>query len=65
MEQRILVGAWAGRELEEQPALRFLTNVVGCAPNEIAIYMPVEVEFVEREPAFVPVFRPRSVPAPH
>jgi uncharacterized OB-fold protein len=46
-------------ELEEQPALRLLTNVVGCAPDRIAIDLPVEVEFVERDPAFVPVFRPR------
>jgi uncharacterized OB-fold protein len=45
-------------ELEEQPGLRLLTNVVDCPPEEIAIDLPVEVEFVEREPVFVPVFHP-------
>src|SRR5215475_1735778 len=44
-------------ELEEQPGLRLLTNVVGCAVEDVAIDMPVEVEFVERGAAFPPVFR--------
>ena len=46
-------------ELEEQPGLRLLTNVVDCPPEEVAIDLPVEVGFVEREPVFVPVFSPR------
>jgi uncharacterized OB-fold protein len=44
-------------ELAEQPGLRLLTNIVGCPAEEVAIDMPVEVEFVERGPAFLPVFR--------
>jgi uncharacterized protein len=44
-------------ELEEQAGLRMLTNIVGCAPEEVAIDMPVEVEFVERGAAFIPTFR--------
>jgi uncharacterized OB-fold protein len=45
-------------ELEEQPGLRLLTNIVGCSPREVAIDMPVQVEFVERGAVFVPVFGP-------
>jgi uncharacterized protein len=44
-------------ELEEQPGLRLLTNIVGCPAEEVTIEMPVQVEFVERGPAFLPVFR--------
>jgi uncharacterized OB-fold protein len=44
-------------ELDEQSGLRLLTNIVGCAPDEVAIDMPVDVEFVERGAAFIPVFR--------
>jgi uncharacterized OB-fold protein len=47
-------------ELEEQPGLRLLTNIVGCPPREVAIDMPVQVEFVERGAVFVPVFRPTT-----
>jgi uncharacterized OB-fold protein len=43
-------------ELVEQPGLRLLTNIVGCPPEEVTIGMPVRVEFVERGPAFLPVF---------
>jgi uncharacterized OB-fold protein len=46
--------------LEEGP--RLMTNIVGCAPDEVEIGMPVEIEFVDvesSEPAAVPRFRPR------
>jgi uncharacterized protein len=43
-------------ELDEQPGLRLMTNIVDCAPEEVEIGMPVEVAFVERGEAFVPVF---------
>jgi len=43
-------------ELEEQRGLRLLTNIVGCPVDEVAIEMPVEVEFVHRGDAFLPVF---------
>ena len=46
-------------ELEEGP--RLLTNVVGCAPEDVRIGMPVEVEFADVEGEFqVPRFRPAS-----
>ena len=43
-------------ELDEQPGLRLMTNIVNCAPGEVEIGMPVEVAFVERGEAFIPVF---------
>jgi uncharacterized OB-fold protein len=43
-------------ELDEQPGLRLMTNIVHCAPEDVEIGMPVEVAFVERGEAFVPVF---------
>ena len=44
-------------QLDEQESLRLLTNIVECPVEEVAIGMPVEVVFVERGPAFIPVFR--------
>ena len=45
-------------ELEEGP--RLLTNVVGCAPDEVRIGMPVRAEFktAASDNLGVPVFRP-------
>lgn len=43
--------------LDEQQDLRLVSNVVGCPADEVVIGMPVEVEFIERGQAFVPVFR--------
>jgi uncharacterized protein len=43
-------------ELDEQPGLRLMTNIVNCPPEEVEIGMPVEVAFVERGEAFIPVF---------
>ena len=43
-------------ELDEQPGLRLMTNIVDCRVDEVEIGMPVEVAFVERSEAFVPVF---------
>ena len=48
-------------QLDEQSDLRLMTNIVGCKPEEVAINMPVRVEFREQGDAYVPVFRP----APH
>ena len=47
-------------ELEEQPGLRLLTNVVGCPVDEVAIDMRVEVEFLQQGEAFLPVFHRAS-----
>jgi uncharacterized OB-fold protein len=43
-------------ELDEQPGLRLMTNIVDCPTEEVKIDMPVEVAFVERGEAFIPVF---------
>jgi uncharacterized OB-fold protein len=48
-------------ELEEQEGLRLMTNIVGCPPGEVAIDMPVQVQFQERgEEVFVPMFAPQQ-----
>ena len=43
-------------QLDEQPGLRLMTNIVDCPTEEVEIDMPVEVAFVERGEAFIPVF---------
>jgi uncharacterized protein len=45
-------------QLDEQTDLRLMTNIVGCAPVDVAIGMPVQVAFREQGDAFVPVFKP-------
>lgn len=45
-------------EIEEQPDVRLMTNIVGCAPEDVAIGMPVQVCFEEHEDVFIPVFEP-------
>ena len=40
---------------------RMLSNVIGCAPNQVRIGMPVEVTFEDLTPEVtLPKFRPRS-----
>ena len=45
-------------ELEEQPDVRLMTNIVGIDPEEVAIGMPVQVVFEDHDPVFVPLFEP-------
>jgi len=46
-------------EIEEQPDVRLMTNIVGCEPEEVEIGMPVKVLFEEREDGiFLPLFEP-------
>ncbi len=47
-------------ELDEQPGLRVLSNIVGCDIDAVEIGMPVEVTFDARDGAVVPQFRPRG-----
>jgi len=47
-------------ELEEQLGLRLLTNVVGCAPEEVAIGMEVEVRFEVHGDVYLPLFTPTT-----
>lgn len=45
-------------ELEDQPELRILTNLVGGGPETpLACGMPVEVDFEDRGPVTLPQFR--------
>lgn len=48
-------------EIAEQPGLRLMTNIVNCPPEDVAIGMPVQVLFDEREDEiFIPLFEPVS-----
>ncbi|HUP72965.1 MAG TPA: zinc ribbon domain-containing protein [Acidimicrobiales bacterium] len=51
-------------ELAEQSALRLTSTVVGCATDDIAIGMPVELTWIERDGVPFPAFRPQSLPTP-
>jgi uncharacterized protein len=48
--------------LDEQSDLRLMTNIVSCAPDEVTIDMPVQVEFREQGDVYAPVFRPAKAP---
>ena len=50
-------------ELAEQPGLRLTTNLVGCAPDEARIGMPVRVLFEERDGVWIPLFQPEREPS--
>lgn len=45
-------------ELVEQEALRYTSTIVHCDPGDIAIGMPVELAWIERNGAPYPVFQP-------
>ena len=46
--------------IEEQPDVRLTTNIVGCAPEDVFIDMPVQVTFEEWDDTFIPLFEPAS-----
>jgi hypothetical protein len=45
-------------EIEEQPGVRLTTNIVGCAPEDVYIGMPVEVQFEHNDDVWLPLFAP-------
>jgi len=47
-------------ELDEQPGLKLLTNIVEAHPSQLKIRMPVEVTFETRRDITLPQFRPVS-----
>lgn len=47
-------------ELEEQEHLRITGTAIGFAPDELVIGAPVELDWVDRNGAPLPAFRPRS-----
>jgi len=54
-------------ELEEQAGLRLTTNLVGIAPDDVRIGLPVRVTFEQQGIVYFPLFEPdpdRSAEAP-
>jgi uncharacterized OB-fold protein len=47
-------------EIEEQPGLRLMTNIVNCPPESVQIGMPVRVVFEQHEDVYVPLFEPAA-----
>ena len=48
-------------ELDEQPGLMMVTNIVDCAEEDLAVDLPVEVTFREVAPGVtLPLFRPTT-----
>ena len=45
-------------ELEEQPGLRLMTNVVNCPAESVRIGMPVKVVFEPHDDVWIPLFEP-------
>ena len=47
-------------ELDEQPGLRMLTNIVDCPNDALSVGMPVEVTFEDGDGFTLPQFRPAA-----
>ena len=45
-------------EIEEQPSVRLMTNIVGCAPDDVRVGMPVQVAFEHHDDVWLPLFEP-------
>lgn len=45
-------------ELDDQPGLRLLSNVVGLPPEQVRIGLPVQVVFEQHEDVWLPLFEP-------
>ena len=45
-------------EIDEQPGLRLMTNLVNCPAEKIQIGMRVRVLFEERDDVYLPLFEP-------
>lgn len=50
-------------EIEEQPTLRLMTNIIGCKPDDVRIGMPVQVAFEADDDVYLPMFTPIVEPA--
>jgi len=46
-------------EIEEQPSLRLMTNIVNCPAEDVQIGMAVQVVFEEHDDVYIPLFEPR------
>ncbi len=45
-------------EIEEQPSVRLTTNIVGIAPEDVEIGLPVKVCFEQWKDVYLPLFEP-------
>ncbi|MDO8389493.1 MAG: OB-fold domain-containing protein [Actinomycetota bacterium] len=45
-------------ELDDDPSVRLTTRLVDCAPDQVAVGMPVEVTFQAAADIWLPLFRP-------
>ena len=45
-------------EIDEQPDVRLMTNIVNCPAEEVEIGMPVQVVFEQHDDVFFPLFEP-------
>lgn len=45
-------------ELDDQPGLRMLSNVVGLPPEQVHIGLPVRAVFEQHEDVWLPLFEP-------
>jgi uncharacterized OB-fold protein len=46
-------------EIDEQPSVRLMTNVVGCPPEDVEVGMLVQVVFEQYEDVWLPLFEVR------
>ena len=46
-------------EMEEQPSVRLMTNIVGCPVEDVHVGMPVQVTFEQYDDVWLPFFAPR------
>jgi uncharacterized OB-fold protein len=45
-------------ELDAQPGLRLMTNIVNCDPADVTYEMPVRVVFEQHDDTWIPLFEP-------
>jgi uncharacterized OB-fold protein len=47
-------------EIDEQPDLRLMTNVVNCDVEKVRIGLPVRVTFEQHDDIWIPLFEPAA-----
>ena len=45
-------------EIDEQPSVRLLTNIVDCEPDSVHVGMRVRVKFEHLDDVYLPLFAP-------
>ena len=46
-------------EIEEQPSVRLMTNIVNCPIDDVSVDLPVQVTFEHHDDVWLPFFEPR------